>query len=172
MRLRPMFFPLERHTIGLRRLAVVGGGTRGSGRGAAGGARQAGPLTGSSCRRDPGGGRRRRPAAAVRGPVLVVPAHVEPHAAPPVPQRVLAGGADGPQQGVRPGERGGLGPPRAGPGAGCGVSPGGDGQERGRTAGRVRCRGPGSGVRGPCRRAPRPVRLGKEVRVRTALPCS
>lgn len=61
-----------------------------------------------------------------------------------------------------------------GPGLGRAAEcpPGGDGQERGRTAGRVRCRGPGSGVRGPCRRAPRPVRLGKEVHVRTALPCS
>ena len=35
----------------------------------------------------------------------MVPAHVEPHAAPPLPQRVLPGGADDTQQGVCTGER-------------------------------------------------------------------
>lgn len=34
----------------------------------------------------------------------MVPPHVEPHAASPLPQRVLAAGADGPQQRVRSGE--------------------------------------------------------------------
>lgn len=50
------------------------------------------------------GGRRRWLAAEVRGWVLVVPSHVEPHAAASLPQRVLAARADGPQQGICPGE--------------------------------------------------------------------
>lgn len=50
------------------------------------------------------GGWRRRLAAEVRGWVLVVPSHVEPHAAASLPQRVLAARADGPQQGICPGE--------------------------------------------------------------------
>lgn len=50
------------------------------------------------------GGWRRWLAAEVRGWVLVVPSHVEPHAAASLPQRVLAARADGPQQGICPGE--------------------------------------------------------------------
>ena len=37
----------------------------------------------------------------------MVPTHVEPHAAPPVPQRHRAGRADEAQHAVRPGEGGG-----------------------------------------------------------------
>ena len=50
------------------------------------------------------GGWRRWFAVEVCGWVLVVPPHVESHAASPLPQRVLTAGADGPQQGVRSGE--------------------------------------------------------------------
>lgn len=46
------------------------------------------------------GGPGRRPAALLRQGVLVVPAHVEPHAAAPLPQPVGAGGADVAEQEV------------------------------------------------------------------------
>lgn len=46
------------------------------------------------------GGPGRRPAALLRQGVLVVPAHVEPHAAAPLPQSVGAGGADVAEQEV------------------------------------------------------------------------
>lgn len=54
--------------------------------------------------RHSGGGWRRRSATEVCGWVLVVPPHVEPHAASPLPQWVLSVGPDGPQQGVCSGE--------------------------------------------------------------------
>lgn len=62
------------------------------------------PHPGSVCGLRVGrGGPGRRPAALLRQGVLVVPTHVEPHAAPPLPQPVGAGGADAAQQEVCPG---------------------------------------------------------------------
>lgn len=59
------------------------------------------PHPGSACRLRIGrGGPGRRPAALLRQGVLVVPAHVEPHAAAPLPQPVGAGGADVAEQEV------------------------------------------------------------------------
>lgn len=59
------------------------------------------PHPGSACRLRIGrGGPGRRPAALLRQGVLVVPAHVEPHAAAPLPQSVGAGGADVAEQEV------------------------------------------------------------------------
>lgn len=55
-------------------------------------------------RRHSRGGRGRRSATEVCRWVLVVPPHVEPHAASPLPQWVLTAGADGPQQRVCAGE--------------------------------------------------------------------
>lgn len=62
------------------------------------------PHPGSVCGLRVGrGGPGRRPAALLRQGVLVVPTHVEPHAAPPLPQPVGAGRADVAEQEVCPG---------------------------------------------------------------------